>query len=141
MTKLEMIERYGIEWYERQKQKSIETHRSKEYTEYCRKFHANKYKDPEIKKRRQEQNRTYSKERYVLNGRIDLVENYELAKHDNFKGWCLHHKLELHPDCSERFSKSSLLKLNLYYHRPANELIWLTSKEHRRIHTKYGIKK
>lgn len=27
---------------------------------------------------------------------IDNIENYEKAKADNFKEWCLHHRLETH---------------------------------------------
>lgn len=135
MTKAEMIERYGIEWYEEQKRKSVESHRNKEYTEYCRKFHRNRYNTcEEVRKRRLKQNKDNDKGRYVKSGRIDLVENYELAKADNFKGWCMHHRLELHPDNSVRFTKTSLLKLGLYYRRPPNELIWLTKSEHMIIH-------
>lgn len=135
MTKAEMIERYGIAWYEEQKRKSVESHRTKEFTEYCRNFHRNRYNTcEEVRKRRLKQNRDNDKGRYVIDGRIDLVENYELAKADNFKGWCMHHRLELHPDNSVRFTKTSLLKLGLYYRRPPTELIWVTSSEHARMH-------
>lgn len=132
MTKAEMIERYGIEWYEEHKRKSAESHRTKEYTEYCRKFHAERYKDPANRKHRNAQNCEYIKTRVCKE--YWKVENYELAKADNFKGWCMHHRLELHPDCSLRFTKNSLIKLGLYYNRPSNELIWLTKSEHGRIH-------
>ena len=64
----------------------------------------------------------------------ELIENYELAKTDNFKDWDCHHRLELHPDCSLRFTRKSLQDLDLYYNRPANELIFLTHSEHARIH-------
>ena len=134
MTKAEMIERYGIEWYEEQKRKSVESHRTKEYTEYCRNFHRNRYKDPEVRARRLAQNEANRKGKYVVGGRIDLVENYERAKNDNFEGWCLHHRIQLQPDGSTRYTKTSLLKLGLYYRRPPEELIWLTNEEHGRMH-------
>ena len=134
MTKAEMIERYGIEWYEEQKRKAVESHRTKEFTEYCRNFHRNRYKDPEVRARRLAQNEANRKGKYVVGGRIDLVENYERAKNDNFEGWCLHHRIQLHPDGSTRYTKTSLLKLGLYYRRPPEELIWLTNEEHGRMH-------
>lgn len=132
MTKAEMIERYGIEWYEEHKRKSAESHRTKEYTEYCRKFHAERYKDPANRKHRNAQNCEYIKTRVCKE--YWKVENYELAKADNFEGWCMHHRLELHPDCSLRFTRKSLIKIGLYYNRPPNELIWLTKSEHMIIH-------
>lgn len=70
-----------------------------------------------------------------------LIENYEKAKADNFKGWDCHHRLELHPDGSLRFTRESLIKLDLYLNRPAQELIFLKHDEHARIHSlsKKGI--
>ena len=62
------------------------------------------------------------------------IENYGKAKKDNFKGWHCHHRLETHtPDGIRRevdISYKELKALNLYYHRPAEELIFLTVKEH-----------
>ena len=62
------------------------------------------------------------------------IENYEKAKADNFKGWECHHRLETHtPDGKRRdvdVSHKELIALGLYYHRPANELIFLTKSEH-----------
>ena len=64
----------------------------------------------------------------------EQIENYEKAKADNFKGWHCHHRLELHPDGSIRFTRESLIKLDLYINRPANELIFLTREEHNKLH-------
>ena len=64
---------------------------------------------------------------------ITKIENYEEAKADT-ETWDCHHKLELHPDHSVRFTRASLKKLDLYYNRPASELIFLTKTEHRRLH-------
>lgn len=33
---------------------------------------------------------------------ISKIENYELAKRDNFSGWVIHHRLETHTSDGER---------------------------------------
>ena len=62
------------------------------------------------------------------------IENYEKAKKDNFKGWDCHHRLETHTSDGERrlvdIPKAELKALNMYYNRPASELIFLTTSEH-----------
>ena len=62
------------------------------------------------------------------------IENYEAAKKDNFKGWECHHRLETHTSDGERrlvdITKKELIALGMYYNRPAEELIFLTVKEH-----------
>ena len=64
----------------------------------------------------------------------EKIENYEKAKADNFKGWCCHHRLETHNSDGERrlvdISYQELKALGMYYNRPAEELIFLTSREH-----------
>lgn len=62
------------------------------------------------------------------------IENYELAKADNFKGWEIHHRLELTLDGEHAYTKDDLVKMNMYYNRPHFELIFLTRSEHRRLH-------
>lgn len=66
---------------------------------------------------------------------IENVENYEKAKSDNFVGWECHHRLETHNSDGERrlvdISHEELKALDMYYNRPAEELIFLTKKEHR----------
>lgn len=64
----------------------------------------------------------------------EKIENYDLAKADNFKGWNCHHRLELHPDGSTRFTRNSLIRLDLYVNRPASELIFLRTSEHKKLH-------
>lgn len=59
---------------------------------------------------------------YYCNEDISLVENYELAKADNFKGWSCHHKLEA------LYCSRDLKKMKLYLRRPARELIFLRQK-------------
>lgn len=64
---------------------------------------------------------------------ISLIENYEVAVNSEVK-YDVHHRLELHPDGTTRYSMKSLIKLGLYYNRPASELIFMTHSEHCRIH-------
>lgn len=77
-------------------------------------------------------NKTYLA--YCLPDEYELIENYDLAKADNFEGWHCHHRLELHSDYSIRFSQAALKRLGLFLHRPARELIFLKREEHARIH-------
>lgn len=69
---------------------------------------------------------------------IENVENYDKAAADNFKGWCCHHRLETHNSDGERrlvdITPEELIALDMYYHRPANELIFLTIKGHFKLH-------
>ena len=64
----------------------------------------------------------------------EKIENYQKAKKDNFKGWHCHHRLETHNSDGERrlvdITQKELIALGMYYHRPASELIFLTSREH-----------
>ena len=68
----------------------------------------------------------------------EKIENYEKAKKDNFKGWRCHHRLETHTSDGERravdISVEELKSLGMYYHRPSEELIFLTISEHRSLH-------
>ena len=69
---------------------------------------------------------------------IENVENYEAAKRDNFKGWQCHHRLETHNSDGERrlvdITADELIALDMYWHRPAEELIFMTTSEHTRLH-------
>ena len=71
---------------------------------------------------------------------IENIENYEKAKADNFRGWNCHHRLETHNSDGERrlvdITSKELIALDMYYNRPASELIFLTVKEHRTLHHK-----
>ena len=62
-----------------------------------------------------------------------LIENYEDAIADTNKIWNCHHRLEIQPN-GVKVSRYELISSGMYYHRPANELIFLTETEHRRIH-------
>jgi hypothetical protein len=71
---------------------------------------------------------------------ISKIENYELALKCNFKGWDCHHRLETHNSDGERrlvdITQKELKALGMYYNRPAEELIFMTRKEHRQLHMK-----
>ena len=68
------------------------------------------------------------------------IENYEKAKADDFKGWDCHHRLETHTSDGERrlvdITKKELIALNIYYNRPASELIFMKHSEHQFLHHK-----
>ena len=59
---------------------------------------------------------------------IENVENFEKAKADNFKGWDCHHRKGID------IPREELKALGMYYNRPADELIFLTVSEHRKLH-------
>ena len=71
---------------------------------------------------------------------IEKVENYEKAKIDNFRGWNIHHRLETHTSEGIKrlvqITKEELIALDMYFDRPANELIYLTIPEHTSVHCK-----
>ena len=66
------------------------------------------------------------------------IENYEKALADNFKNWEVHHRLETHNSDGERrlvdITADELKALDMYYNRPADELIFLTIYEHSSLH-------
>lgn len=68
------------------------------------------------------------------------IENYEKAKADDFKNWEVHHRLETHNSDGERrlvdITADELKALDMYYNRPADELIFMTIYEHSRLHMK-----
>ena len=75
----------------------------------------------------------------------ELIENYDKAVADNTQTWDCHHRLETHnSDGEKRFvdiSRTELIALNMYYDRPPEELIFLTSAEHKSLHNKSEEKK
>ena len=77
----------------------------------------------------------YHKKRY-REGERHLIENYQLAKADNFKGWILHHCLELTLDNEIACPVETLKRLDMYYNRPYFELIYIRRSEHTALHSK-----
>lgn len=68
------------------------------------------------------------------------IENYDKAVNDTTQTWVCHHRLETHNSDGERrlvdISKAELIALGMYYDRPPEELIFLTSVEHSLLHLK-----
>lgn len=71
------------------------------------------------------------------------IENYEEAVNSP-ETWICHHRQETHnPDGTRRsvsLSVEDLISWDLYYNRPADELIFLTRVEHRRVHGNPEVK-
>lgn len=143
MTKTEIIEKYGEETYrsklENQKQyyqqhKDEKREYQKEYQKQKREQHREEYNEY-YKEYMRKYNRMFA---YCISEQIEQIENYELAKADNFNGWHIHHRMETHNSDGERrlvnLSVEELIALEMYYNRPANELIFLTASEHRKLH-------
>lgn len=71
-----------------------------------------------------------NKVKRFCNEDISNIENYEKALNDETQTWHCHHRLEI--DLS--LSAEDLINKNLYYKRPACELIFLTPYEHKSLH-------
>lgn len=77
---------------------------------------------------------------------ITKIENYEKAIADNTQTWQCHHRLETHKykdrnrkewvKRDEDVSVETLIAFDVYYNRPAEELIFMTHAEHRALHCK-----
>ena len=65
---------------------------------------------------------------------ISLIENYNLAINDKSQTYACHHRLEIQGD--KLISKQELINQNLYYNRPASELIFLTKSDYQSLHMK-----
>lgn len=74
--------------------------------------------------------------RLIRPGELELIENYDKAKADNFRGWIIHHRLELTINGEHALTQKELKRLKMYYHRPYYELIYLTRAEHAALHGK-----
>lgn len=81
---------------------------------------------------------------YCISDQIEQIENYEVAKIDNFDGWHIHHRLETHNSDGQKrlvnLSKAELIALDMYYNRPASELIFMKAGDHISLHRKGGEK-
>lgn len=135
MNKEEYINRYGEEYYLKYREKCRHycvEHRAQINSKSKAWRDNNKERHYQATRICRGNNPTWNLNRICAD--LHLVENYEKAVADDFKGWILHHRLELHNDCSLRYSKTALIKIGLYYHRPANELIFVPVKEHVNMH-------
>lgn len=64
---------------------------------------------------------------------LNLIENYETAINDKEQTWHCHHRLEIQN--GKVYSRKDLIDMNLYYNRPASELIFLTKSMHSSLHS------
>lgn len=125
MTKAEIIERYGIETYNKYCERRRERHKTnKEQENQLTKEWKLKNKDKNLRlyKTWQQNNPEYFLRRYCE--KIEYVFNYELAKADNFVGWSVHHILENY------WSSDDLKKKGLYYNVNPEALIFIRSEIH-----------
>ena len=66
---------------------------------------------------------------------ISKIENYDLAVADKTQTWCCHHRMELIiTGAVVDSTMQDLIDWDIYYNRPADELILLTKSEHNRLH-------
>lgn len=65
---------------------------------------------------------------------ISLIENYQAAIADKEKMWDIHHRRECDEEGRTLLTKKQLIEMNLYFNRPADELIFVTRSTHLKIH-------
>ena len=65
---------------------------------------------------------------------ISLIENYQEAIEDKEKMWDIHHRRECDDEGRTLFTHKQLKEMNLYFKRPASELIFVTKSMHKKIH-------
>ena len=79
---------------------------------------------------------------YCEKGKLELVENYEQAINSSDK-WVLHHRDEIRilpSGMVARRSKEELIENGHYFHCSPDELIFMRSKEHKALHSKYRVR-
>lgn len=74
------------------------------------------------------------KKNYCRKGEEYNIENYELAKADGFRGWTIHHRLELTLDGEFAHRRADLIRMEMYFNRPYFELIYLKACDHSKLH-------
>ena len=65
---------------------------------------------------------------------ISLIENYQEAISDEEKMWEIHHRLESDSEGRTLFTGTQLIDMNLYFKRPAAELVFVTRAMHFKLH-------
>ena len=75
----------------------------------------------------------YQAKRYCSED-IALIENYKEAIADEKKIWDIHHRRECDENGRTLFTKKQLIDMNLYFKRPASELIFVTRSMHCKLH-------
>ena len=65
---------------------------------------------------------------------ISLIENYNQAIADQKRTWDIHHRRECDSEGRTLFTRKQLIEMNLYFKRPASELVFVTRSMHKKIH-------
>lgn len=65
---------------------------------------------------------------------IALIENYREAIADEKRTWDIHHRRECDENGRTLLTRKQLVENNLYYNRPASELIFVTRYMHNKLH-------
>ena len=65
---------------------------------------------------------------------ISLIENYHQAIADKERKWEIHHRRECDNEGRTLFTHKQLKEMNLYFDRPAEELIFVTRAMHKKMH-------
>lgn len=65
---------------------------------------------------------------------ISLIENYQEAISDQKMLWDIHHRRECDENGKTLFTSKQLKEMNLYFNRPASELIFVTRSMHWKLH-------
>lgn len=73
--------------------------------------------------------------KFVREGELEKIENYEQAINDKENMWVCHHRLELTLDGEFANYKKDLIRMGMYYNRPAFELIFLKKSDHMKLHS------
>ena len=151
MTKKDYIEKYGEEAYQKklehqrqyyqqhreEKKQYYQQHKDEireERKQYYQQYYQ-QHKDEIREEKRQYMRKYNSMFAFCIPEEIQQIENYELAKKDNFIGWCIHHRLEcVETGAVVNSTKQDLIDWGIYFNRPASELIFLTNSEHRKLH-------
>ena len=65
---------------------------------------------------------------------ISLIENYHQAIADEERTWDIHHRRESDENGRTLFTGKQLIDMNLYFNRPASELVFVTRSMHWKLH-------
>ena len=68
-------------------------------------------------------------------GELCKVQNYGVAREQGFYGWHLHHRMGYIRKDAEGMSRNELILNNLYYARPAEELLFVRKEDHVKLHS------
>ena len=76
----------------------------------------------------------YKVKQMCREGEIEKIENYEQAMADKEHTWVCHHRFELTMDGEFANYRKDLIRMGMYYNRPAFELIFMTKTDHMKMH-------